>query len=270
MATAFTLTLAHLGERCAMGQTASAFAAYVTGNVASNLLGRLGAAALVDHLGLAGNFVGFALLNLAGAALVHATLDRVVPTDGAMGRGWRQHLRDPQLVACFGIGACILFAFVGTFTYATFVLAGPRFGLSPMQLGLVCLVFLPSIATTPLAGRAVARLGARATLVGGLALAGLGLPLLLLPGLAAIVPGLMLVAVGTFLAQAVATGVVGRLAMQDRAAASGLYLACYFLGGIVGSVVLGLAYQALGWSGCVAGIGGALGLAVLLARRLPR
>ena len=44
MATAFTLTLAHLGERCAMGQSASAFAAYVTGNVASNLVGRLGAA----------------------------------------------------------------------------------------------------------------------------------------------------------------------------------------------------------------------------------
>ena len=37
MATAFTLTLAWLGEACSMGAAAGAFAAYITGNVASNL-----------------------------------------------------------------------------------------------------------------------------------------------------------------------------------------------------------------------------------------
>ena len=115
---------------------------HVTGNVASNLVGRLGAAALVDHVGLAESFLGFALLNLAGAALVHATIDRVAPTDGGTGVGWRAHLRNPTLLICLAIGFCILFAFVGTFTYVNFVLVGPPFGFTPMQLGLVCLVFL--------------------------------------------------------------------------------------------------------------------------------
>ena len=54
----------------APAETAGAFAAYITGNVASNLFGRLMSAALADHLGLAGNFIVFAALNLAGAALV--------------------------------------------------------------------------------------------------------------------------------------------------------------------------------------------------------
>jgi YNFM family putative membrane transporter len=268
MATAFTLTLAHLGERCAMGQTASAFAAYVTGNVMSNLVGRLGAAALVDHVGLTGCFLGFALLNLAGAALVHATIDRVAPMAGGPSAGWPVHLRNPVLLTCFAIGFCILFAFVGTFTYVNFVLAGPIFGLSPMQLGLACLVFLPSVATTPLAGGIAARFGPGPALIGGLVLAGLGLPLLLLPSLVAVSSGMMLVAAGTFLAQAIATGMVGRIVTHDRAAASGMYLAAYFAGGLLGSAVLGQAYQHLGWIGCVAGIGGALGGAVVLGLRL--
>ena len=68
MSTAFTLTLAWLGERAARGQ-AGAFAAYITGNVASNLVGRLVAATVTDGFGLAGNFTLFASLNLAGAAL---------------------------------------------------------------------------------------------------------------------------------------------------------------------------------------------------------
>jgi MFS family permease len=49
MSTAFALTLAYLGEHTSAADTAGAFAAYVTGNVASNLFGRLLAAGVVDH-----------------------------------------------------------------------------------------------------------------------------------------------------------------------------------------------------------------------------
>ena len=63
-----------------------------------------------------------------------------------------------------------------------------------------------------------------------LALAGIGLPLLVLPHLAAVLVGMVLVGVGTFYAQATATGFVGR-APRDRGSASGLYLASYFAAG---------------------------------------
>src|SRR3954465_12317689 len=79
MSTAFALTLSYLAEHCSAADTAGAFAAYITGNVASNLFGRLMAAALADHFGLAGNFYVFALLNLAGAVLVWFTLGRTAP-----------------------------------------------------------------------------------------------------------------------------------------------------------------------------------------------
>ena len=62
MASAFGLTLAYLGDEFSAEQSASAFAAYITGNVASNLIGRLIATATVEHAGLAANFILFAAL----------------------------------------------------------------------------------------------------------------------------------------------------------------------------------------------------------------
>jgi predicted MFS family arabinose efflux permease len=274
MSAAFTLTLAYLAENCSAGDTATAFAAYITGNVASNLFGRLMSAGVADHLGLAANFYVFAGLNLAGAVLVYFTLKRTQPMASAGSAVasplavWAEHLRNRPLLANFAIGFCILFAFIGTFTYVNFVLVGDPIGISRMELGVVYFVFLPSILTTPLAGRVVARVGTRPTMWLSLAVAGGGLPLLLLPSLPAILTGLVLVGVGTFFAQATATGFVGRAATADRAAASGIYLACYFAGGLVGSAVLGQAFDRLGWAACVAGIGAALALAALLAVRL--
>ncbi len=274
MSSAFALMLSYLGEACTPEETAGAFAAYITGNVASNLFGRLMAAALADHLGLAGNFYVFAALNLAGAVLVYFYLrgTSAMPVMGASGHSsfsvWREHLRNPALRAAFVIGFCILFAFIGTFTYVNFVLVREPLSLSRMALGFVYFVFLPSIVTTPLAGHAVARFGVRPTFLSAIAVAAIGLPMLVVPHLAAVLAGLALVGVGTFLAQAVATGFVGRAATVDRGSASGLYLASYFAGGLVGSAVLGQVFDHLGWGACVAGVGVALAVSAALAGRL--
>ena len=273
MSTAFALTLSYLAEQCSMRDAAGAFAAYITGNVASNLIGRLVSAALADHLGLAANFYVFAGLNLAGAVLVYFSLGRTTPmaTEGVEHSQlaiWAEHLRNKSLRVAFALGFLILFAFLGIFTYVNFVLARAPLALAPMSLGFVYFVFLPSIFTTPLAGRAVQRFGTRKTLIGSLLLAGVGLPLLVLPHLAAVVSGMVLVAVGTFFAQATATGFVGRVATTDRASASGIYLASYFFGGLVGAAVLGQVFDSLGWAAAVSGVGIALAIAVWLSLRI--
>ena len=99
-------------------------------------------------------------------------------------------------------------------------------------------------------------------------MAGLGMPLLLLPNLAAVLLGMVLIGVGTFFAQATATGFVSRAATADRGSASGIYLACYFPGGLVGTAILGQIFDRIGWSACVVGIALSLGVAAVLAFRL--
>jgi predicted MFS family arabinose efflux permease len=213
-------------------------------------------------------------LNLSGALLVYVTLKRTSQSTGTMpSRHSRlgalgEHLRSAPLRAGFGIGFLILFTFIGVFTYVNFVLVREPLGLSAMQLGFVYFVFLPSIFTTPLAGKVSSRLGTRPTFWAALGVAGVGLPLLLTPSLPAVLAGLALIGIGTFFAQAVATGFVSRAATADRGAASGMYLASYFLGGLMGSAILGQLFDRFGWSACVAGLAISLSLAALLALRL--
>lgn len=274
MSAAFALALSYLSEHCSKAAAAGAFAAYITGNVASNLFGRLFSAAVADHFGLAANFQVFAALNLAGAALawfaLRPSMAMPMPAVHAASSlaALRDHLRQPALRASFAIGFLLLFAFIGTFTYINFVLRAPPIALAPMSLGLVYFVFAPAMVTTPLAGRGVARFGAARSFRMALALAGIGLPLLVLPHLAAVIVGLALVGVGTFYAQATATGFVGRSATHDPGAASGLYLASYFSGGLVGAAVIGSVFERFGWPAAVVVIGVALALAATLASYL--
>jgi MFS transporter, YNFM family, putative membrane transport protein len=183
---------------------------------------------------------------------------------------WIERLRDPAFLCCLGIGFCILFAFIGTFTFINFVLVAPPFELGMMSLGLIYFVFVPSIITTPFGGRIARRFGVRATLWTALGIAVIGLPLVLKANLAAVIGGLALIGAGTFLAQAAATGFISAAATFDRGVASGLYLASYFLGGLVGSFVLGQLFGLFGWPACVAGVGAALALAAVLTIALQR
>ena len=271
MAAAFTLTLTHLAERCEH-RTAAALAAYVTGVVASNLIGRLTAAFVAGLVGATSSFLFFAALNVAGAVLIAFALTRnePEPMSGStrFWSAWARHLAQPALRRTFAIGFLILFGFIGVFTYVGFVLMGPPHGLSMGALGLVFLVFAPSMLTTPAAGRITDRLGPAMTVPASLAIALLGLALLLLPNLVAVLAGMTLVGVGTFFAQAVATGHVGRIAEGDKAAASGLYLSAYYCGGLFGAAAIGQLFDRFGWVTAVSGVFAALGLAAFLGAGL--
>ncbi|TGS13905.1 MFS transporter [Mesorhizobium sp. M2E.F.Ca.ET.209.01.1.1] len=274
MSTAFTLTMAYLAEHFSARQTTSALAAYVTGNVASNFFGRLMSAAVADMFGISTNFLTFAALNLLGAALVWFTLQKTsammrAELEGQPARAaWKAPLRNVELRACFAIGFLILFVFIGTFTYVNFQLVAVPLSLTPMALGAVYFVFLPSMLTTPLAGRVAASLGPRGGIGATLALAIIGLLLLLAPSLPIVLAGMALIAVGTFLAQAIATGHVSRTASRDRAAASGIYLASYYAGGLAGSFLIGQIYDRVGWTACVAALVAVLAVAIAVARTL--
>jgi predicted MFS family arabinose efflux permease len=274
MASAFSLTMAYVAERAGPADAAAGLAAYVTGIVASNLVGRLVSGSVAEMAGLAASFWVFAVLNLVGAAIVAASLMPALKMAPTCRPGqpplaaWAMHLGTPHLRAAFGIGFLILFVFIGVFTYVNFELSRPPLALSPMHLGIVYLVFLPSMLTTPLAGLVAGRIGPRRAVGGAMLVCAAALVPLLSGRLAVVLAGLALVGIATFFAQAAATGFVSRSAASDRAAASGLYLATYYLGGIAGAAVLGQVYDRIGWTATVAIIGVAALAAALLAMRL--
>ncbi|MEM6487003.1 MAG: MFS transporter [Pseudomonadota bacterium] len=271
MAAAFTLTLTYLSEQCDVTAAGGAMAAYITGNVASNLFGRILAVSAADGLGLSGSFYAFAALNLLGASIAFVLIgprDAAPPQrSGSPAAAWKRHLSHPSLRAAFAMGFAILFVFVGVFTYVNLHLT-EVLGIDEGALGLVYLVFLPALATTPFAAKAVSRFGPRTVFQASGAAALAGVALTAVPELALVLTGLAVIGAGTFFMQAAATGFVGRTATGDRAAANGLYLTSYYIGGLVGALALGRAWAAGGWPLVAAIVAAALALTLLLAGAL--
>ena len=180
----------------------------------------------------------------------------------------RGRLRNPRCDAAFAIGFCILFAFIGTFTFVNFVLVREPLMLNRMQLGLVYFVFAPSIVTTLLAGPVVMRHRRSPCDPGRV-------------GCRRRRPAAAVDArppAGAWWHGAGRGRHVFRTGRRhwlrrpggpaNRGIASGVYLACYFLGGLVGTAILGRLFDSLGWSACVIGIACSLVAAALLATKL--
>jgi YNFM family putative membrane transporter len=152
-------------------------------------------------------------------------------------------------LATFVVGFCVLFSLVATFTYVTFYLADPPFGLRPAALGSIFIVYLVGAAVTPLTGRAIARVGS----------------LTLTHHLWAVALGLAITCSGVFSAQAAASSFIGIAAKKNRALAVGMYASFYYLGGSAGAALPGYVWNLGAWPACVAMIAAVQMLTVIIA-----
>jgi predicted MFS family arabinose efflux permease len=87
----------------------------------------------------------------------------------------------------------------------------------------------------------------------------------LIPDLTFVLGAMAFLAAGTFFAQAAATGYVSRTAGTARGSAGGVYLASYYSGGLVGSIVIGQVFDHFGWTAVVVALGLALALGCIFA-----
>lgn len=273
MASAFTLTLAHFSERCSRHDMSRALAAYVTGSVMANLLGRLIASNVAEQFGAPATFLTLAALNLAGALLTFATVTHVAPMSlrpepRELLHSFAKHLRNPALRRAYAVGFLILFGFVGLFSFVGFALLAPTVGLSMRTAGFAFLCFAPSLATTPMADPLSVRLGISKAAAFAVSSAVFGALLTIVPNAQTIFIGMALFSSGAFVAQAVVTSFVGRAAKLERAAASGLYLSAYYSGGLAGAAAIGALYEKSGWNGAALGVAISQALAALLAAGL--
>ncbi|HWB86649.1 MAG TPA: MFS transporter [Bryobacteraceae bacterium] len=249
----FVVTVAYINDEWEEG-VGAAMAAYVTGTVLGGFCGRTLSALVAAHSSWHGAFVLLAAITLAGGLMIRAWLPHgrrstrrarfsLRPTVG--------HLRNSHLLATYIVGFCLLFSLLGTFTYVNFYLAAPPFRLSTSALGLLYVVYLVGAAITPGAGRWIDRLGHRFTLATALTGAIAGILLTLVRSLPVVMVGLALVCTGGFVAQSAASSYIGVVAREARAAAVGLYVLFYYVGGSFGAGIPGHFWNFGGWPLCV-------------------
>lgn len=252
--------LAYINEEWAGRGVGRAMSSYVTGTVVGGFLGRFIAGVIATHWHWRATFVVLALFDLLGAVAVRAWLPlakNFVPTENirqALDHA-REHLRNPRLLANFGMGATALFALVGCFTYANFYLAAAPFHLNSAQLGSIFFVYLLGVVITPQSGRFLDRFGFRHTALVYCAMMIAGLLLSLVKSLPVVIVGLAIFSSGMFVAQAAATVQTGAIAGRARSSAAGLYVMFYYLGGSVGATLTAWAWRWKQWPGCVALLG---------------
>ena len=252
----FAVTVAYINDEWPLESTGSAMAAYVTGTVVGGFSGRAISGLVAEHAPWQWSCVVLGLLDLALTAALWRWLprERGSPPSGAgafFGPA-ADHLRNPRLLARYGVGFCVLFSLVAAFTYVTFYLAAPPFSLSPALLGSIFVVYLIGAVLTPLAGRWVDRVGSRRMLMFAATIGIAGIALTLAPHVLAVAAGLAICCTGVFIAQTAISSSLGLCATHDRALAVGLYATFYYLGGSAGASLPALAWRAGGWTACVA------------------
>jgi predicted MFS family arabinose efflux permease len=253
----FAGTVAYIHELWPATHSGRGTAAYMTGTIAGGFTGRAVAGLVAADASWTASFVALAAINLAVAAALAIWL----PPDSRAARraaserrssSLGAHLRNPQLIATYAIGFCVLFTQVAMFTYVTFHLAAPPFSLSTVALGWLFVVYLVGIVVTPFGGRWIDRYGHRTGLALAMGIGAVGALLTLAPWLPAIVAGLALCSTGVFIAQAATSSYIGAVTTKDRALAVGLYSTFYYAGGSVGGAAPSAFWSRGGWPACVA------------------
>ncbi len=257
MPAVFAVTLAYIAEEFPPAVGGRAVGAYIAGNVLGGFLGRYVAAVVADRWDWHAAFVVLGVMNLIGGAIVLALLPRAErfvrqPSARDALRAVGRFVRDPALLATYAIGGSVLFTLVAAFTFATYHLAAPPFGLGTVALGNVFFVYLVGVVATPLAGRLIDRAGHRTALLLALGASACGILLTLVPSVAAIVAGLGVMSTGVFAAQAASQGYIGIVARERRSTAAALYLTVYYTGGGLGAVVPAVVWARGGWPATVA------------------
>lgn len=233
----------------------SAMSAYVTGTVIGGFVGRLFAGLLASWLSWRAAFAVLGLTCLACGFALAAALPkdrhfRPAPR-GARLRAMGRHLKNPRLLATYSVGFCVLFSMLATFTYVNFYLAAPPFGLNSAALGSLFVVYLFGAVATPFGGRWIDRAGHRFPLIVAYAAAVGGILLTLVHSIPLILAGLALCSTAVFVAQSAASSYIGTVAAEARAAAVGLYVLFYYVGGSAGAAIPGRFWATGGWPACV-------------------
>jgi len=251
-----TVAIAYISEESPAKSVGTTMAIYVTGTVIGGFSGRFLAGLVESRWGWRMAFFIVGAITIAVVLTVWCLLPRstkfVRQSNAAAAlRSMRAHLLNPQLLATCAVGFNVLFCMVAAFTYVNFYLADKPFFLGPVALGSIFGVYLIGAVITPAAGYLLDRVGHRRALVGAVAVSAAGMLLTLIRNVPAVIGGLTLESSGVFASQSAASSHVGKAATESKSSAAGLYVAIYYLGGTMGSIVPGLIWDTAGWPGCV-------------------
>ena len=252
----FAVSVAYIGAEWPAGEATAVTGSFIAATAVGGFSGRMVTAALAEPVGWRHALLADAAITALCALVVVALLprERSFVHGTTLATSLRQmmaHLRNPRLLATFGVGFGIMFNFLAAFTYLGFRLAAPPFSLSTAAIGAVFVTYLISLVTAPFTGKLVALFGRRKFGLIALAVWMCGILLTLAPSLPVILFGLVLITGAGFYVQVCCQSFVATNAREGNSSAVGLYVTSFYIGGSFGGLIPGLLWNSTGWPGVV-------------------
>jgi YNFM family putative membrane transporter len=262
------VAMAYLREEVHHDSHARASGLYIAGTAVGGMAGRLIAGGLSDLGGWRFATGGIAAVGVLCAAVVWLLLPASRNFQPNPARPNSRVLRDPALLALYGIAATAVGAFVAVYNGAVFRLSGSPYQLSAGAAGLVFCVYLLGSAGSATAGTLADRYGRRAVVPVGCLITLAGVAITLAAPLPLIVLGLAVMTAGFFAVHGVASGWVPARAHASGVGtgqASSMYLFSFYLGSSVFGGLAGTAWSRAGWTGVAAEAGALFVVTFILA-----
>ncbi|MDE2238477.1 MAG: MFS transporter [Rhodospirillales bacterium] len=253
----FTIVIAYISDEMSPANAMKMVGIYTSGTISGGFSGRLIVGFVTALFNWRAGFLAIGLITLAAALTIAFLLPRekrFSPTTGISGAlaSFPNHLSNKRLLGTYAVGFGVLFTLTSVFTFINFRLAEAPYYLGPAALGAIFIVYLGGVAASPVAGRLGAKMNRRMLMAGCVGLILAGLALTLFASLWIICLGLLLVCLGVFPQQTLATGFVGIAARGAKSTAVGLYVTSYYIGGSFGGIIPAAAWHSTGWAGCAA------------------
>jgi YNFM family putative membrane transporter len=254
------VAMAYVSEEFHPNASGLAMGLYVGGTGIGGMTGRLIAGFLTDAFSWRWALGGIGALSVGLTVLFVVLLPASrhfiahEPSVAELLATAKSHLHDSGLIRLFVMGFVLMGSNVSLFNYIAFRLVDPPYRLSQSEVGLIYLVYVFGVASSPWAGHLAAKRGSRAVLWIMVTVMLAGVIITLAQPLWLVLLGFSVISFGFFGAHTVASAWIGRRATAGKALATSLYLFFYYAGASILGTATGKAWSAQGWMGVGAAI----------------
>jgi YNFM family putative membrane transporter len=254
------VAMAYVSEEFHPNASGLAMGLYIGGTGIGGMTGRLIAAFLADALSWRWALGGIGAIALSLSLLFLAFLPRSrhftahEPSVAELMATAKSHLRDGGLVHLYVIGFLLMGSNVSLFNYIAFRLVDAPYRLSQSAVGLIYLVYVFGMVSSPWAGHLAVKRGSRAVLWILVAIMLIGVMITLGQPLWVVLAGFSVISFGFFGAHTIASAWIGRRAGTGKALAASLYLFFYYAGASILGTGTGKAWTSAGWAGVAGAI----------------
>jgi len=249
--------LAYIGEEISPRGQGFATALYIASNAVGGMFGRFLTAYLVDSYSWEMTFylwavIGFIIFLITIFALPKSRFFQPIHTPVKKDLlGYMQHLKNPALLLLFGLGIILQLSFTGIWTYLPFHLQAEPFSFSLQKVSYFYITYGLGIIGSSVAGLLINTFSLNKIRMIAIFIMSLGIFITISPSVVFIAVGLGLMCLGFFIAHSLTAISVNAIATHHKGSASSLYLAAYYVGVSMGSIVLAPIWEDTGWLGLI-------------------